>query len=51
MEEHYQKQDYQKNYEAELSKERKESILRDIYNSVHLFYGLVYKAEKESITN
>jgi uncharacterized protein YqfB (UPF0267 family) len=33
-------------YQNELSLEDKENILRDIYNSIHLFYKLVYEAKK-----
>ena len=32
-------------YKNELSLGEKENILRDIYNSVHLFYRLVYEAK------
>lgn len=46
--EKYLKSESPLNYKTELSQEKKESILRDIYNSIQLFYRLVYEAKKES---
>ena len=33
-------------YEIELNPEEKENILKDIYNSVRLFYRLVYESKR-----
>lgn len=33
-------------YESEPSPEEKENILKDIYNSVRLFYRLVYESKR-----
>lgn len=35
-------------YKSEFSPEEKENILKDIYNSIHLFYRLVCEAKKKS---
>ena len=55
METHYErnvKEKYQPEasiplaYKSEFSLEEKENILKDLYNSVHLFYRLVYEAKR-----
>ena len=56
MEEYYQKEKRTENhldsesplyYKAELSTEKKESILKDIYNSIQLFYRIVSEASTQ----
>ncbi len=48
LEKHYLNSESPHYHKAELSSEDKDSILRDIYKSIRLFYELVYETKKKS---